>query len=840
MWVLLGVGWVLYLTLTVGKPLHIDDTHYVASARHLLAEPGCPLCNEVNWKTHLEPTYRDNNNPPFYLYLMAGWMRIFGPAVGGLHVLASLMALAAAAGGWWLARRFTTRPGLATALVMTSPAVLPGGNLMLDVPVFALGTCALAAFVHGADRDRLRWLVGGALLASAALLTKYTAVVLLPVMAAYLLLQGPRRRLWVLSLPLLAFLAWCLHNLATFGELHVLVSAGAHGQSRVDPLAWWMAAASIAVAFGSSFLVPAVVVGLGGRLRTQSTATAAAAVALVALAVLVPPPPIYFLFAANALLLAGVAVRGRTAAGADRDGLWLGLAVLAVVGLHLVVARHQTPRYHLLAFFPFALLVVRGLAATGSRRVFRLAWAGVALQCVVTLAVAAADLAHARADAHLPAELLRVTGADPADAYCVGHWGWQAACEAAGVPTLDWLRHRLDAGDVLLVPRRSSLENLPPPLRELPHGRSLCPGSTPALEPLTELRGASPVEATDVGGRILARIGRWLPTSLMDDAELTSYYSAAYPAMPYRLRAPWREPPPPQVALAARVRCTVELAGERAVVELGSATPELALGSGWGLEHAGARWSVGERSRVSIFLRPAPGSYHLTFARRVGWDPRAVPVRVEARVEGTSLGVETLPPDQENASWWVPPGTLESGYNRVELVHLDAFVPARELTWSHDTRRVGLPYTRLVLEPWTERVEMLAARDADAALRLAGFSPAERTAERAWVWSVGERSAVAFFLVPSPRDRRLVLRGTPFGPLGAVAVDVAVDGVAIGEATIAPGGEEVQLAIPAGALRRGRVILTLGYDRTLAPASLDPASPDDRELAVAWEAMRVE
>src|SRR2546425_309506 len=88
------------------------------------------------------------------------------------------------------------------------------------------GTTPLALWIDGVDGDRAAARRLGAALVGLALVVKYTAVLMLPLLALYVVLQAPRERRATMGLDLWsAFapsLAWALVGLATHGRIHVV------------------------------------------------------------------------------------------------------------------------------------------------------------------------------------------------------------------------------------------------------------------------------------------------------------------------------------------------------------------------------------------------------------------------------------------------------------------------------------------------------------------------------------------------------------------------------------------------------------------------------------------
>jgi len=121
-----------------------------------------------------------------------------------------------------LARRFAGGSPWPLLLVLFNPAVLTSPNVMRDVPALALATAALASFVQGVDEHRGGRCALAALLAGLAFLTKYSALMILGVLALYAVLaRRPRCLAWLLVTAGVVAL-WCLHNRLVHGRMHVL------------------------------------------------------------------------------------------------------------------------------------------------------------------------------------------------------------------------------------------------------------------------------------------------------------------------------------------------------------------------------------------------------------------------------------------------------------------------------------------------------------------------------------------------------------------------------------------------------------------------------------------
>ena len=129
------LGAAVFITLLNSlKPLHIDDTAYYYFAAHIAQDPLHPYNFEIFWGQSSQPAM-DVLAPPVLPYWWAVAIRLFGrqPWVWKLWLFPFCLILTTSLQA--IFRRFAH--GLETILLWLtafSPALLPGINLMLDVP----------------------------------------------------------------------------------------------------------------------------------------------------------------------------------------------------------------------------------------------------------------------------------------------------------------------------------------------------------------------------------------------------------------------------------------------------------------------------------------------------------------------------------------------------------------------------------------------------------------------------------------------------------------------------------------------------------------------------------
>ena len=482
-WLVVAGVALLHLLTFLNKPAHIDDTLYLATVRGILADPLRPLANVYNWEQYPRPIYTFAVNPPLYSYQQTLLVRIFGWNLPVLHVLGALYVALACAGMLALARRFTQRPVAATLLLLLSPVVLPATNLMLDVPCLALLIAAFACWVRGVDRDSRRALAASALLATAAVLTKYNSLLVLPALPLYAALNGRRRAARWMLVPLAGLALWMLHNhfFLPGGAIHLFQS---RGRAQFGGAGGALRVLLLTISWGSAFFfLPALAVARWPR--------GAAMWGALALAVVVVAADVYFLikplspwgfahygehafFLVNGALLGAFVLAGlgsslqRSAWGEQtaRDDLFLLLWPLGIVVFNLLAAPHQAPRYYFPAYAAMPLLLMRALdrARPGRDAWIRGAiWASVALEAAVGLTLAVSDQAFATASRDFAQRLGRLADEQNQMITYVGHWGFQYyADQEPRLRCIDVRAPEPPPGTVLALPTDVFRPELPP------------------------------------------------------------------------------------------------------------------------------------------------------------------------------------------------------------------------------------------------------------------------------------------------------------------------------------------------------------------------------------------
>jgi 4-amino-4-deoxy-L-arabinose transferase-like glycosyltransferase len=201
----------------LNKAFYVDDPLFIWMAQQIARHPFDPYGFEVNWSSFIQPMSAVMQNPPLCSYYIAAAGSIFGWNEVSLHLAFLFWAIISVLGTFALAQRFCGLKGRARAnpappqefrppdkranaapfqaalfTLFTPIFLISGTTIMCDIMLLALWTWALEFWLAGLDRPQWwRFLVSAALV-SAAALTKYFGIALVPLLAVYTLGRGRR------------------------------------------------------------------------------------------------------------------------------------------------------------------------------------------------------------------------------------------------------------------------------------------------------------------------------------------------------------------------------------------------------------------------------------------------------------------------------------------------------------------------------------------------------------------------------------------------------------------------------------------------------------------------
>ncbi len=256
------IGFILVVCLGpfINKAVHTDDALFVWSAEWIQGHPLDFLGGQVNWWMSATPMWVANWNPPLMSYFLAGVAALFGWHETVLHLACLAIAFMAATGIYSLAQMWCDRPLLATVVAIFTPAFLVSSTtLMSDVLMLTFWIWALVLWERALASEKCWWrFVSAGVLAGLAVLTKYSAVTLLPLLGMLSLLRTRKPGWWLLGLavPLIMMAGYEWFTTRMYGR--GLLSAAAHYAQTYHAgfSGGWKAKGIIGLAFAGGSLLP--------------------------------------------------------------------------------------------------------------------------------------------------------------------------------------------------------------------------------------------------------------------------------------------------------------------------------------------------------------------------------------------------------------------------------------------------------------------------------------------------------------------------------------------------------------------------------------------------------
>ena len=479
-----GIGFwaALCVALAIGlanlaKPVHIDDALYVSIARWIVGHPLDPFGGPINWQQVPEPSYKVSISPPGLSYYFALVILVGGEDSTLLHASMIPWLLLAAWGLYRLGERWAGA-GLATALlVLASPAVVVGTNLMLDVPLLACMVASVEWLGRGSGGRR----PAGALLASAgfgaaAVLIKFAGIGLVAIFLAEAWRRRSARPLAAALGPIVAMGAWQAASRSLYGSTQIGEGLSFLAPLRSMDLGPVVERALIMMAIlGATF--PIWIAAPWRGLRPKLAAASAVVAGLLAasrfpLAIWSRPqtPAVAFVVAV-ALGAFGVAsavgrparVEGAVDGNAPPPrgpGIVLAVWIATVAALVILFGPFVAVRSFLPIEPPLAIALLRVLGPGLRGRV----GVGLAIAVATTLGtlLAAVDVRWAGCYPGVAAEVARRYGASGRPVYFLGHWGWQYYAERTGLRAWDARWGDVPPGAVVVLPLRVDKQQIGP------------------------------------------------------------------------------------------------------------------------------------------------------------------------------------------------------------------------------------------------------------------------------------------------------------------------------------------------------------------------------------------
>jgi len=474
----------LALSPFLSKAFHIDDTLFLYAARQIRENPLRPYDFSVNWYGTTRGMWGVTKNPPLTSYWLAALGAVWGERERAMHTGFLPFAGLAVLGMFALSKQFVRNPWPPTLALACCPAFLISAtNLMADVPMLSMYVWAVVCFLRGSQRGHRATLVLAGVMVGLALVTKYTAVTIVPLLAAYVVLRKVPVRMWAASLVAagVIFGLWCLHGIVFYGMPHFGGTLGYQWSKRLIEGRFVGQAAACMTFFGGCGLVPLFFLPA----RAWRKMAAACAVICGGIVVLMGVgaasmaefgdsilwQSAFFVFAVGfgASVMVCFAAFCRRTKRLDRYArdevflwLWLGGMIVFVAVVNWTVAG----RFVLLGLPPWFILASRHAERDIASRVYRrLAGVGCAVAFIMSMLLCQADAAHADAYREFTQRLLERPDLAGRRVWFSGHWGWQYYMERAGFHLIDNTGAPITKSDAVVVASHCANVYVPPSCR---------------------------------------------------------------------------------------------------------------------------------------------------------------------------------------------------------------------------------------------------------------------------------------------------------------------------------------------------------------------------------------
>jgi hypothetical protein len=354
-----------------------DDPYYLYGAEHAQIDPLHPNHTKYLFMGDLVDM-RGHPHPPLNSWILGGLLALVGDVREvPFHLAYAVFSLIAAAAMLSLARKFTSRPVLATALFCAVPAfVINGNSLEADLPFLAFWMSAVALFVFAVDHESLGWLAAAVIAAGLAGLSAYQGIFLTPVLAVYLFERRCRWPLaWAAVVAAPAVLGlWQLWERVSNGALPASVLAGYLSSYDLES-AKRKTRAVLSLLVNLGWVVPPLII-LGAMRRSERWQCAVAIVAAVAAGIRDPNPLFWLSLGCGAWLLCRCFRRG-----------FLGWWVLVFFACGVAVFFVGSARYLLPVAAPLCILAAEAVPV-------RWVAVGLGMHFALSLALATVNYQH--------------------------------------------------------------------------------------------------------------------------------------------------------------------------------------------------------------------------------------------------------------------------------------------------------------------------------------------------------------------------------------------------------------------------------------------------------------
>lgn len=433
--IVLGASLVVHLVF-INKAYHIDDPLFIYAARQILEDPTDPYAAMINWSGEVKRMADFFSNPPGLSYYLAFIIFCFGENEVIIHLAMIPFSLLALLFSIKIFQHFTNKEWQASLVLLCSPIFLVSmTNVMPDIAMLAFFLGAVYFFISGFENRIPALVIISGIFMSVAIMLRYNAIVLIPMVICYALLSFQPKKmsyLVTLVLPISTFLIWNVYSMNVYGSPHFI------GQMEYQDYGFkWMT----------------IIENLGANLSYLTAGTASLSVYasvkilrsprkslvfFVGVILIVVFGCIFFLMSydlfhtlistvfvyssAIVLLFTALKLFEEKRPIKENQQLFLLFWILGVLLMHFS-GIHTATKYIILVLPPFIILILNQFT-------FKYLNAVLLVSLTIGLASAIVDFQHATAYREFARDVSRDNSLT--NGYFTGHWGYQFYLEEAG------------------------------------------------------------------------------------------------------------------------------------------------------------------------------------------------------------------------------------------------------------------------------------------------------------------------------------------------------------------------------------------------------------------------
>jgi len=456
----------------VNKAFTVDDTLFLKAADQIMETPLDFYGGEVNWYWITDKLHAINKNPPLVSYLIAGVASVFGFNEIALHTFFFLPLALSAIGIYLLGLQFRTNPVFTTAIAIFTPVfMVHGTNVMTDSTMLMFWIWGLVFWRLGTESGALKWFLFGGLSIALGVLTKYTCILLLPLLifSGVWKFRKPGRWLVTVAIPLILLFAFEYYTYVMYGKGLFLDAFSYAGQRSPKEVIDYLDNTLIGLAFlGGCFpvgllLMPAVG---GWLLRSVMLVIGVAGFTLILTRGMVGDHQLTneganltsLIFQFSILVLAGIclvtACLKEVSRKLDHDRVFLLLWFFGILVFVFYLNWTINARSFILMAPAIGILLSRrleewGIREEGFKRIF--SRGAVVMSALVAVSVVHADYTWANTARAAAKEIVSRYGS-AGKLWFQGHWGFQFYMEKMGASPVDFSKNEIQPGEHVAIP----------------------------------------------------------------------------------------------------------------------------------------------------------------------------------------------------------------------------------------------------------------------------------------------------------------------------------------------------------------------------------------------------